>query len=111
MTQDPMWDYYDRVAEQALNEHKYTKAGRILKDALQTAKQLKAPHPTLVQNADRLAKVYLETGDYTSAASIIRLIIDLESETLGPEHPDVLNRSRDLIAALMESGCMRPGNA
>jgi Tetratricopeptide repeat len=111
MTQDLNLDYYDQVAEQALNEHQYTKAGRIVKDALQTAKRLGHPHPNLVHNADRLAKVYLETGDYTAAASIIRLIIDLQSETLGPEHPDVINRSRDLVSALMESGCMRPGNA
>lgn len=111
MKHDPLWDYYDRAAQEALNEHRYTKASRIVKDALHKARQAGELKPTLVQHADELAKLYKESGDYTSAASLYRLIVDLQSATLGPEHPSVQTASKDLISALMESGCLTPGNA
>jgi hypothetical protein len=111
MTQDPLWDFYDRATSEALNEHRYTKASRIVKDALHRARQMNELQPTLVRRADTLAKIYCETGDHTSAASLYRLIVDLQRSTLGPEHPDVQVSSRHFLAALMDSGCITPGNA
>jgi len=111
MTQDPLWDYYDKAAAEALNEHRYNKASRIVKDALHRARQMNELQPTLVRRADKLAKFYSQSGDYTSAASLYRLIVELQRSTLGPEHPDFQHSSKELLAALMDSGCVTPGNA
>ncbi len=111
MTHDSLWEHYDKAAAEALSEHRYTKASRIVKDALHQARQLGELQPNLVQRADQLAKVYRDSGDYTNAASLYRLIIDIQKIALGPEHPDVEHSSRDLLSALTASGCLSPGNA
>jgi hypothetical protein len=108
MIHDPLWDSYDRAASEALNEHRYTKASRIVKDALTKANQLRTPQPNMLQHADELATVYRDAGDYNNAASLYRMIIEVQKTTLGPEHPDVESSSNKLIAALKASGCISP---
>jgi hypothetical protein len=111
MTHDSLWEHYDRAAAEAFSEHRYTKASRIVKDALHKAIQMGELQPSLVQRADELARVYRDSGDYTNAASLYRLIIDIQSSALGPEHPAVEHSSRELLSALMASGCITPSNA
>lgn len=106
-----MWDYYDRMASEALSRHHYAKASRIVKDALYHAWREKTLQPKLLRHADELARVYRECGDYDNAASLYRLIIESQRLALGDRHPDVESASRELVAALMESGYMNPGNA
>jgi hypothetical protein len=111
MTRDPLWDYYDQAAMEALTAHRYTKASRIVKDGLQKARQMGEFQPGLLARADELASVYRASGDYTSAASIYRLMEDLQRATLGAEHPAVVSSHRHLMSVLKESGCITPGNA
>jgi hypothetical protein len=108
---DSLWEYYDKQATEALNERRYTKASRLVKDALYRATIMGDLKPELVQRAEDLARVHRQSGDYTSAAAIYRMILELQRSTLGPEHPAVENSSRDLIEALMNSGCITPGHA
>lgn len=111
MTNDPVWDYYDRAATEAFNEHRYLKASRIIKDALHRACATGDIKPNLVHHADALAQVYQREGDYTSAASLYRLIFALRRETIGPFPEEVEQSEKNLIAALEQCGSISPGNA
>ncbi|HEY9776877.1 MAG TPA: tetratricopeptide repeat protein [Planktothrix sp.] len=108
---DSLWDHYDKLAIEALNQRRYTKASRLTKDALHRATLMCELQPELVQRADYLAKVHSDSGDYMSAAAIYRLILELQRATLGSEHPDVEQSSKVLLEALMNSGCITPGHA
>ena len=111
MKDDSVWDSYKQATDEALNEHRYAKASRIVKDGLEKATQLRRMQPDLVQRADVLARIYKDSGDYTSAASLYRMIVELQRSTLGPEHPDVQVAAKDLVSTLTESGCLNPARA
>ncbi len=112
MTKDPLRDHYvDQAVAEAITSHLYTKASRIVKEELYQARQTGQVRPKILHHADELARVYCDAGDYATAASLYRLMEELQRYMLGPEHPDVDSTSKDLIAALMHSGYINPGNA
>ena len=112
MTEVPYIDQYvDQAVAEAITSHLYTKASRIVKDELYQARQTGRVPPKMLHHADELARVYCDAGDYATAASLYRLMEELQRYKLGPTHPDVESTSRDLIAALMHSGYINPGNA
>jgi len=112
MIKDPLRDHYvDQTVAEAISSHLYTKASRIVKDELYQARQTGQVRLKMLHHADELARVYCDAGDYATAASLYRLMEELQRYRLGPEHPDVESTSKDLIAALMHRGYINPGNA
>ncbi len=98
------WKDCEKDYAEAVNSHRYGRASSILRQALLNKLSAQSVDLSLIAEADRLAELSCEQGEYITAASLYRLALELRSNVLGPDHPDVKATERNLVDVLRESG-------
>lgn len=102
--QDHAWHNY-RAASEAFEQGHYSKASKILRQALSEADSI---DPLLVNSANTLAERYFTDGNYANAAPLYRIVLEVRTKELGCDHPEVQESRRKLAMALWQSGGLSP---
>ena len=108
MTTTSIWATYENSVAEAMAQHQYVKASAILKEALYNAKGRSEVDPKLFRSADEMATLHFRKGEFTHSASIYRVLLDLQQNSLGLEHPLTERTLRCLREALGASGSISP---
>lgn len=104
---DAGWVDY-QAASEALQKGHYTKASKLLRKAIAESQISGVIDPMMVNSANILAERYFEEGNYVSAASLYRTVLDVRTRVLGLDHPDVSETKRKLAMALWQTGGLTP---
>lgn len=97
-----------RAASEAFENGHLTKAGRLLREALEESKEQGLLDPLLLHTATNLAERHLREGEYSNAASMFRVIFELRQRVQGDEHPEVVSSRKKLANALWQTGGLTP---
>lgn len=98
----------NRAASEAFKQGHYAKASKILREAIAESHLTGIIDPVLLSSASGLAERYFEEGNFVRAASLYRSVIQVRTQLLGADHPDVQQMRRKLALALWETGGLSP---
>jgi hypothetical protein len=107
---DAIWRSYEQSVTEALAQRSYTKASSLVKEALSKACAYKSVDHSLLNQADQLADFHLKQGDFQTAASILRLTVELKKDAFGDGHPDVERSMQAFLQALGDAGNLSPNH-
>lgn len=105
---DAIWRTYEHSVTEALAQRSYSRASSLVKEALSKACAYKSVDHSLLNQADELADFHLKQGDFQTAASILRLTVELKRDAFGAGHPDVERSMQAFVQALNDAGYLSP---
>jgi hypothetical protein len=95
-------------ANEAVANGHYDKASRILRQAVAESEIDGTLDPVLLPSIDVLAEKYFHSGQYASAASLYRMVLEVRTKLLGIDHPEVREARRKLAQSLWQTGGLSP---
>lgn len=95
-----------RSIDEAVEHRRYARAASIVKEALYDIGGGEELPAVLLSSADKIATLQQSQGDLVNAASIYRLILQVQQKCLSPQHPDIQRTTRQLERVLGEQGCI-----
>jgi len=93
---------------EAIENGQYNKASRLVKQALAEADSPKQIDPIIISSARTLAEKCSTQGDYMGAAALLRTLVEAQKQSMGADHPEVQETTRQLVCALMQTGGVSP---
>lgn len=90
-THNNLWEQYQRVAQVAHAQGNFTKAARVIKEALREAEDYGEVHSGLVTIAHVLAEGYLRQNRFAEAENLYRAVLEVREKVLGQTHDEVID--------------------
>jgi Tetratricopeptide repeat len=85
-----LWEQYELAALVARKQGNFSKAARILKEALREAEEYGELPAGLIDQAHSLAQLHMSHYRYGEAESLIRMVLEVREKLLGQTHEDVV---------------------
>jgi len=91
-----LWEQFNRDTLRARKLGNFSRASRILKEALREAEEYDELPKNLIDNANSLAELYMNQQRFADAESLYRSVLELREKLLGPTHKDVVDSLKKL---------------
>lgn len=98
-----LWETYDRLGREALNNRDLEQAVESFRSAVATAEEIGA-HDRLALSLRNLAAVYVDLGQLGDAHELLNRTLELSQAALGSEHSQTVETKRDLSRVCRELG-------
>ena len=99
-----LWDMYNKSGKTHMHLGNASEAEKMLKAALDVAKEFGSQDPRLAVSLNNLARLYLGQRRYEEAEDLCSRALAIAEGERGPGHPDVAVSLNNLAAVYREQG-------
>ncbi|MBP9090015.1 tetratricopeptide repeat protein [bacterium] len=99
-----MWERYNLMAQNAMNQGKPQEAEDLFRSAIAEAEKLDAKDPKLANSLNNLANCLRNQGKYPEAEQNYKRALEVRQKVLGPLHTDLIGIYENYAKMLRAAG-------